>query len=366
VLIGAIQVLGTIAFAHDQSGRRHLDALAFALLLAGPVLLLLRRSYPVPVLIGVLAVTSAYVLVGYPYGPFVVSAVVALGRAVLSGYRRAVWLCAAVAYGVVFGLRWLLHVGPRTSVGEAIGVAAWLLVLLFGVEQIRAGRERVSAAIRGREEETRRRAGEERLRIARELHDVLAHNISLISVQAGVALHLIDEQPEQVRASLTAIKQASKDALGELRSVLGVLRQDGEEPPLSPAPSLAGLADLVAGATAAGVRVRTEIAGQPRPLPAGVDGTAFRIVQEALTNVVRHAGPARAVVRVAYAEHDVTVQVDDDGSQAAAASGSGSGIAGMRERATAVGGELSAQPRPGGGFRVLARLPLGPAHGQAP
>ncbi|MDP9241248.1 MAG: sensor histidine kinase [Actinomycetota bacterium] len=358
LVIALIQVFGTIAAAHDQPDRRPLDALAYVLLLAGPALLLFRRRYPVPVLIGVLAVTSMYVLIGYPYGPFVISAVVALGRAVLAGHRRAAWLCAGVTYCVEFGLRAFLHVGPRTSLGEAIGVAAWLLVLLFGVEQIRSGRERMAERMRAHEAEDRRRAGEERLRIARELHDVLAHNISLISVQAGVALHLMDEQPEQVRASLTAIKQASKDALGELRSVLGVLHQGEEEAPLSPAPSLAGLDDLVSNAKAAGVQVRTEVEGAPRPLPAGVDGTAFRIVQEALTNVVRHAGPAGAVVRVAYAEHDVTVQVDDDGRQVPSANGSGRGIDGMRERALAVGGELSAGPRPEGGFRVKARLPI--------
>ncbi|MEP6697474.1 MAG: sensor histidine kinase [Pseudonocardiales bacterium] len=358
LVVALIQVLGTIAAAHDQPGGRHLDAWAFALLLAGPVLLTLRRRYPVPVLTAVLAVTVTYVVAGYPYGPFVVSTVVALGRAVLRGHRRAAWVCAAVAYCIDFGLRWVLHVGSPAGLGEVIGVAAWLLALLFGVEQIRAGRERVSAAIRAREAESEHLASEDRLRVARELHDVLAHNISLINVQAGVGLHLMDSQPEQVRASLTAIKQASKDALGELRSVLGVLRADGEAAPLAPAPSLTGLDGLVANAGAAGLAVRAEVTGRPRLLPAGVDGAAFRIVQEALTNVVRHAGPARAVVRVAYAEHDITVQVDDDGGLPAAANGSGRGIAGMRERAVALGGELSAGPRPDGGFRVVARLPI--------
>jgi signal transduction histidine kinase len=198
------------------------------------------------------------------------------------------------------------------------------------------------------------------LRIARELHDVLAHNISLINVQAGVALHLIDERPEQARGALSAIKDASKEALGELRSVLDVLRQTDERPPRSPTAGLARLDELVSRATAAGLEVRTEVDGSPRPLAAGVDLAAFRIVQEALTNVARHAGPATAIVRLAYGERELTLQVDDDGRgrPADATPAGGSGIAGMRERAIALAGTLDAAARPGGGFQVRARLPL--------
>jgi signal transduction histidine kinase len=195
------------------------------------------------------------------------------------------------------------------------------------------------------------------MRIARELHDVLAHNISLINVQAGVALHLMDEQPGQSRSALAAIKQASNDALGELRSVLDVLRQGDEAPPRAPASGLAQLDSLVAGAGATGLEVRTRVEGTPRPLPAGTDLAAFRIVQESLTNVTRHAGPATATVLVRYGD-DLTVQVDDDGRGPEAAGGPGNGIRGMRERVAALGGELTTGPRPDGGFRVLARLPL--------
>jgi signal transduction histidine kinase len=225
-----------------------------------------------------------------------------------------------------------------------------------------------------------RLADEERMRIARELHDVLAHNISLINVQAGVALHLMDEQPGQSRSALVAIKQASNDALKELRSVLDVLRQGQEQPPRASASGLAHLNSLVAGASATGLEVRTRVEGTPRPLPAGVDLAAFRIVQEALTNITRHAGPATATVLVAYGDQELTVQVDDDGKGVeppSAAAGqfrpadspigsdrrSRSGIRGMRERAAALGGELTAGPRPGGGFRVRARLPLDGAGG---
>jgi signal transduction histidine kinase len=214
----------------------------------------------------------------------------------------------------------------------------------------------------------RRRAGEERLRIARELHDVLAHNISLINVQAGVALHLMEEQPEQARTALTAIKAASKDALGELRSVLDVLRHVDEGAPRAPTAGLADLDRLVSGATAAGIDVRVVTSGTPRPLPPSVDLAAFRIVQEALTNVTRHAGQATATVSLTYGEEGLTVSVEDDGRGVNGAGagtgperprerGGGNGIRGMKERASALGGDVEAGPRPGGGFRVTASLP---------
>jgi signal transduction histidine kinase len=241
-----------------------------------------------------------------------------------------------------------------------------LLLVLAVAEVAMAGRQRRLAAERSRAEEARRRAGEERMRIARELHDVLAHNISLINVQAGVALHLMDEQPGQSRSALQAIKQASNDALGELRSVLDVLRQGDEAPPRAPASGLAHLDSLVAGAGATGLEVRTRIEGTPRPLPAGTDLAAYRIVQESLTNVTRHAGPASATVLVRYGRDHLTVQVDDDGRGPAATNGpSGNGIRGMRERVGALGGQLTTGPRPGGGFRVLAHLPLDDADGGA-
>jgi signal transduction histidine kinase len=231
-----------------------------------------------------------------------------------------------------------------------------------------ASRQRRLAAERTRAEEDRRRAGEERMRIARELHDVLAHNISLINVQAGVALHLMDEQPGQSRGALQAIKQASNDALGELRSVLDVLRQGDEAPPRAPASGLAHLDSLVSRAGATGLEVRTRVEGTPRPLPAGADLAAYRIVQESLTNVTRHAGPASAAVLVRYGKDNLTVQVDDNGKGPSATNTNGTGgngIRGMRERVATLGGELTTGPRPGGGFRVRARLPLDDTDGGA-
>ena len=211
------------------------------------------------------------------------------------------------------------------------------------------------------EEESLRRAGEERLRIARELHDALGHHLSLISVQAGVALHVNEALPEQARTSLAAIRDASKEALTELRSVLDILRQRGEAAPRFPGSTLARIEDLAAQASAAGLEVSTVVVGEARPLPYGIEAAAFRIVQEALTNVTRHAGRATATVRVAYGDRDLTVLVEDDGRGAAVGAsphGSGKGIVGMRERVGALGGELEAGPRAEGGFRVRAVLPL--------
>jgi signal transduction histidine kinase len=192
------------------------------------------------------------------------------------------------------------------------------------------------------------------------LHDVLAHNISLINVQSGVALHLLDERPEQARAALSAINDASAEALREIRSVLGVLRRVDEDLPRAPAPGLAQLPELVSRSAGAGLTVALEVEGEQRSLPASVDLAGFRIVQESLTNVARHAETGEATVRLSYGEDELTVLVEDDGCGARpnGASSEGNGIAGMRERAAALGGDLVAGPRLGGGFSVRARLPV--------
>src|SRR6266542_944234 len=359
VKVGVPQVLITYLASQRNVGRRDVDALALALLALGPLALAWRRRWPVAVLAVNLATTEAYYLLGYEWGPAFLSLAVAFWTTLSAGRRVPAWLLAGAGYGSYFGLAFLVGREPRHSLAHAVGVAAWLLLVLVVAEVGRARREQATEVMRTREEEARRRASDERLRIARELHDVVAHNISLINVQASTALHLIDERPEQARTALAAIKQASKEALGELRSVLDVLRQVDEASPRAPTAGLASLDDLVARTAAAGLEVRTRVEGEPRALPAGVDLAAFRIVQEALTNVARHAGPASATVRVAYGDDDLTVQVDDDGrGPGGGTSGGGNGIPGMRERAAALGGRLRAGPRPGGGFQVLASLPL--------
>ena len=195
------------------------------------------------------------------------------------------------------------------------------------------------------------------MRIARELHDVVAHNISVINVQANTALHLMDRQPERARSALTTINEVSKQALVELRSVLGVLREV-DAAPRAPSPSLERLGELAAATSADGFSVKVEQLGAADSLPASIDLAAYRIVQEALTNAVRHSGGSHALVHVEHGEAALIVQVDDDGRNPRRASVSGNGIVGMTERAHALGGTLVAGPTIEGGFRVRAWLPL--------
>jgi len=359
--LAAFLTVGTYFASQGQPDRRPFDAGAIALVIVAAGALAWRRRRPVAVLGVVFGAALIYFVVGYANGPIWLALIVAYFTAVVGGHRLAAAVTAVVGFGVFPWLDYLLRDQPGPSLVGMAGLAAWLLVLLGVAEAIRIRRERMVEAARIREEEALRRAGEERLRIARELHDTLGHHLSLISMQSGVALHLNKELPEQARSSLAAIKQASKEALAELRSVLDILRQEGEPASRSPTWTLARLEDVVSQAAAAGLVVRTESDGEVRPLPFAVDVAAFRIVQEALTNVARHAGPATATVRISYGDRDLSVQVDDDGRGLSAhesAPGSGKGIVGMRERVTALGGELQAGPRPGGGFRVRACLPL--------
>jgi signal transduction histidine kinase len=250
----------------------------------------------------------------------------------------------------------LAGTGHAPSLGLALGVPAWLLVLLGAAEWLRLRSLRVAESARLRHEEVRRRVSEERLAIARELHDVLAQNISLINVQAATTLFQLNGADDRAVRALATIKEVSHETLLALRSVLGALREDGDAPK-TPAPSISRLDGLVGRAAALGVIVRVEQSGAIRPLPPGVDLAAYRILQEALTNVARHAETTTARAEVTYGDADLVMHIDNDGPLRAPFV-PGTGIAGMTERATAVGGELQAGPRPGGGFRVRARLPL--------
>jgi signal transduction histidine kinase len=273
-----------------------------------------------------------------------------------------VWLVSTVALGGALGLPADTRPELREILLTAIG--GGLVVVLAAASKVRGEHFAEMAKLRAEQarskaEQERRQASEERLRIARELHDVLGHHLSLISVQANVGLHLMDSRPEQAREALTAIRSASAEALREVRSVLGVLRPDEEEAPRQPALGLDRLTDLTA---AAGIPVATRVVGPARPVPAEVDRAAYRIVQEALTNVRRHAGDgASAEITVAYDPGALTITVENDGAalDTVALDGGGSGIAGMRARAEALGGTLTAAPRADGGFRVTALLPAG-------
>jgi signal transduction histidine kinase len=359
--VGLVQIAGTHFAGTRQPGRTPLDLAGYALLSIGVIALVARRRFPATVYYVVLVADLAYWLTDYPRGPIFLSLIVAFFTVVLAGRRSAA--VAGLAIGYV-GFGWLPRIlgrEPTPSLWASLGLAAWLLVLLSAAEFIRLRRDRTYEAVRMRAEEARSRATEERLRIARELHDALGHQLSLINVQAGVALHINEELPAQARSALAVITDASKEALTELRSVLDILRKSDELAPRSPIPSLNRLDNLLLQAQAAGLEIRTEITGDARTLPFGVDVAAYRILQEALTNVSRHAGGAAASIRIAYGADDLTVQVDDEGDgtgRQTRSARSGKGILGMRERAAALGGDLTAGERPEGGFRVRARLPL--------
>jgi signal transduction histidine kinase len=359
--LAAFSVVGTyFASQQQQPGRRPFDAGAAVLVVIAALSLVARRRNPLAVVAIVFTATLVYFVIGYKDGPIWFPLIISYFTAATQGHRLAAGIIAVAGFVLFPWMDFLVRDGPAPSLISLLALAAWLLVLFGAAEILRIRRERVAEAARMEQEETLRRAGEERLRIARELHDALGHHLSLISIQSGVALHLNEALPEQARTSLSAIKEASKEALTELRSVLHILRQEGEAAPRFPGSTLARLDDLVEQAAKAGLNVRTETEGEVRPLPFGIEAAAFRIVQEALTNVTRHAGRATATVRVVYGERELTVVVDDDGNAAATSgtAGSGTGIVGMRERVSTLGGELEAGPRPEGGFRVRARIPV--------
>jgi len=335
-----------------------LGALGWTLLVVGPVALVARRRHPLPVLWVCLAAAVAPSGTGLAH----VSLIVAVFTAVAAGKRYPAWLAQAIAFCYVIWVGPLAYGYPVPPVNDALTLAGWLLAILIAAEATRIRGERAAATRASRQLEKRRHQSEERLRVARDLHDVIGHNISLINVQASMGLDLMDSQPEQARAALSAIKSASKEALEELRTMLTTLRRDEDDAaPRSPAPGLDRLPELIELTRAAGLSVEVEGAGKAPPLPAAVHLAAYRIIQESLTNVARHAGRARVTVRVTYDDADVHVEIDDDGpapAPGASAIGTGSGITGMRERATALGGDLSAGFRRGGGFRVSARLPV--------
>ena len=360
VLAGLVQVGGAALAARHQPDARTLDVFGYLLLAAGPAALVARRRWPVPVLVVAFAATLGYELLGYPGGPIWVALIVAFGTALIAGHRIAAYVSLLAGYAGFLWLTALVNVQPAPSAWAAAGLAAWLLFLLAGGELIRNRR----AFALARHEAARRQASEERLGIARDLHDVVAHSLSLINVQASVALELMEQRPEQVRTALTAIKHASREALGDVQSVLDALRRPGEEMPRAPAPGLRDVGELVRRAEATGLAV--DMRATPLALPRGVDAAGYRIVQEALTNVVRHADASRVSVRIGEEDGALVIEVEDDGAgrpgdpARGGASGGGSGIRGMAERAAALGGQLTAGRRDGTGFCVRARLPLEP------
>ena len=463
--LAVVTVAGSYAIgrhAGHQAGQpvARLGPAGYVLAVSACAALAWRRMYPTIVLLAVFGLVLGYNQAGYPPGAIYLPLIVAFCTAVFRGDRRVGYSVLATGYLISTVLGPLLHGQPLPGAAQFGGLAAWLLVFAAGAELARirararrAETEEAIAAEQARAEHARRQAGEERLRIAQDLHDILAHQLALITVQANVGLAMIEREPSRAAGSLTAIKDAGNRALCELRTVLEALRTpavaragdspdgagprdgisspdgpavpdrrddlgrpDGDSSPdrtvapdralrrdengpadarlpldgagaVSPAgPSAAGpggpaghaalrpaplisrasdLAAVIGGTRAAGLAVRQEISGVQRPLPAPLDQAGYRIVQEALTNAVRHGGPGTLVrLRIEYGRADVRILVEDDGGGspgAGAGAGSGNGLAGMRERAAALHGELQAGPRAAGGFLVSARLPLGAA-----
>ncbi|WP_433268556.1 sensor histidine kinase [Micromonospora vinacea] len=352
--VGLVAVMGLVVQSRGIDTVAEWAALLAVLLSSGA--LYVRRRHPVPVGVVALAAIGAYGALLHRPGPIMVVFVVALYTVVDEGHL-AVAIGLGLASVIAFAVADSYNRSPNTMNGATLLHAGWLVAVIVGVTRNRRAylaeaQARAVVAEQRMEEEARRRATEERLRIARELHDVLGHHLSLINVQASAALH----RPDPVRSeqALTAIKQTSKETLNELRATLSALRQ---APAVVPVPGLNRLGDLIRTAARPELEIRTELA-ETRPLPPEVDLAVYRIVQEALTNVARHASATAAVVRVRPDDDDVLVEVEDDGTGPPGSPGSG--ILGMRERARALGGSLTAGAQPDGGFRVCARLPMRP------
>lgn len=344
------------------------------LLLAETLPLAVRHRYPVQVLAITGIATIVYGAMGEPATGAEFGVLIAMYTvASVSDWRTSIISLGATLMGIQATYVVTLLRSPTTlpvyiiSYGKAAGlfVAAWLVG-----DSIRSRRERAAELEhraeeleRARDDEARQAVVDERQRIARELHDVVAHNVSVMVVQAGGARRVLETKPELAREALGAIESTGREALGEMRRMLDVLRTDDTVDGLAPQPSLSRLDGLVEHVREAGVPVELLVQGEPRPLPVAIDLTAFRIVQEALTNVVKHAGRARATVWIAYEPGSVAIEVADDGRGPGASTfpsdpGRRHGIIGMRERVALFGGELSIGPRMQGGFIVRARLPI--------
>jgi signal transduction histidine kinase len=361
----------------NQGGRSpftDLNGLAVALILLQGLPLTWRRRRPLAVFGVVLAANTAYYAIGFPPSQFDFGLPLATFTVAAECDRRTSLAALATVLGLLL-VQWLAGVGPYWS------AASWVLVLylLFFFSAMWAwGRyvrirrayaaelaARAERAERDREREADRAVAAERARIARELHDVIAHHMSVMVIQAGAARRLLEADPDQARGALAAVEDAGRRGLEAVPGLLRALRTDGRPDGLAPQPTLAELDAMVAQVAAAGLPVDLRIEGTPRPLPAAVDLSAYRVAQEALTNTLKHAGPARAELTVRYGADSLEITASDTGSGGAgtARNGTGHGLVGMRERVSLFGGDLEAGAGPDGGFRVAARFPLhgGPA-----
>ncbi|WP_447036947.1 sensor histidine kinase [Streptomyces sp. DSM 118878] len=378
MIVGSfVEPYGEQGGPHWTWGTRSPAPLSLLLMALGALALCFRRRAPWTVLAATCAASITELLTGEPRAPVVMCAVIALFTVAATTDRSTTWRIGLVTMAGLTGVAMLSGSLPWYA-QENLGIFAWTGMAAAAGDAVRSRRafidaiqERAERAERTREEEARRRVAEERLRIARDLHDVVAHHIALVNVQAGVAAHVMDKRPDQAKEALSHVRDASRSALNELRATVGLLRQTGDpEAPTEPAPGLSRLDELVDTFRHAGLPVEVALGQVGLDLPAAVDLAAFRIIQEALTNVRKHAGPgAKAEVSVVRVGPNVEVTVIDDGGRGTPGGaepntdGGGHGLLGMRERVTALGGSCTAGTRYGGGYRVHAILPVITAKG---
>jgi len=337
----------------------HTPAVALLLVAAACLVLAVKRRYPVTVLLVSTAFAVAYSFPHNENGAVLIVPPIALYTVAQAVPVRRALVLAALTLAALLGATAASNPLGPTGGGFYL-ILAMIAAATFGGIAV-SNRRAYVASIQARvDEEAQRRVDEERLRIARELHDVVAHSMATISVQAGVAEHVLGTNPAAAADALHSIRLASRDGLRDLRAILNVLRQADEADPTEPAPGLAQLDMLVGRASQAGLQTTVRRDGDPLVLPPGADLAAYRIIQESLTNAIRHAGPATATIWLQYDESALRIEVADTGRGVPAGTeslGAGHGLIGMRERAAAVGGTLEAGPDPTGGYRVVAVLP---------
>ncbi|WP_246239177.1 sensor histidine kinase [Acrocarpospora corrugata] len=383
LFVTVMQVQGTLARVAAEGAPRPLTDfgnLGLALLVVSGLVLTVRRRWPVPVFVIAALASLVYYGLDFPDGPGWLALFVALYTLAAYGDgRRSLVIAGAGTAALAIG--WLFaaaDIEPRAAIGWVffrIGVSIMSAALGESVRSRRViaaeAQERAELAERTREEEARARVDAERLRIAREVHDTVAHAIAIINVQSGVTAHVLDKRPDRAREALQAIEQTSSRALREMRTILGVLRDDNDG--RVPHPGLEQIDELTAKAREAGLDITLESTAPATPLPSAVDSAAYRILQESITNVICHVGPTRVTVALNPGTDVLEIRVTDEGRRTGDASAdrpsgngtdtsakAGRGILGMRERCQLLGGELDAEPTPGGGFQVTARLPLAP------
>jgi signal transduction histidine kinase len=359
VVVGQLAAWGVITDGGARLHGNHVANAALALALDG--MLVLRRRAPVAALAAMLPlgiVQTVYTEASTFFSGFV--PVLLVIYAVASRRSRR-WSIASTAYALA-GLTAIVAIAPDLQLTNELPFSGPIVLLAWALGRYLRARDQRTNTAEARaatlQESSARVLDEERARIARELHDVIAHSVSVMVVQAGAARTLLTEDADSARDALLAVEHSGRQALEEMRRLLGMLRQDQRDAELLPQPGLGSVRALVERVRSTGLDVRLTVDGKPSPLPPGVDLSAYRILQEALTNTVKHARASAAHVRLAYGPDRIDVEVEDDGAAGAPANGAGHGLIGMRERVDLYGGAFEAGPNDAGGFRVRASLPL--------